>query len=103
MLVAERPGVIELVGRLECERLDALHGPPRDPRQGPGGRQLEEAGDAEVEHRLHAQVPADRSADLPDNPLEDVPAVAHDLAVAVGDDGRPWVVRGHGLRESGEY
>ena len=31
----------------------------------PAGRHLEDAGDAEVEHRLHAEVPADRAAIWP--------------------------------------
>ena len=34
----------------------------------PAGRHLEDAGDAEVGHRLHAQVPAHRAGDLADDP-----------------------------------
>ena len=91
----ERAGVVELVGGLEREGLDALHGALGDPGQGAGRRHLEQAGDAEVEHRLHAEVPADRAADLGDDPLEHLAAVVDDLAVAVGDQRGPRVVGGH--------
>ena len=68
VLVAERAGVVELVGRLEREGLDALERALGDAGQGAGRRHLEDAGDAEVVHRLHAQVPADRAGDLADDP-----------------------------------
>ena len=46
MLVAELPRVVELVGRLEREGLDALEGTLRDAGERAGGRHLEEPGDA---------------------------------------------------------
>ena len=94
VLVAERAGVVELVGGLERERLDALERPLGDPGQGAGRRHLEDPGDAEVGHRLHAEVPAHRVADLGDDPPEHLAAVVDDLAVAVGDQRRARVVGG---------
>ena len=49
VLVGERAGVVELVGRLERERLHALELPLGDPDEGARRRHLEDAGDAEVE------------------------------------------------------
>ena len=46
---AERAGVVELVGRLQGERLDALQRALGDAGQGAGRRHLEDAGDAEVD------------------------------------------------------
>ena len=103
VLLDERAGVVELVGGLQRERLDALHGPPGDAGQGAGGRHLEHPGDAEVEHRLHAEVPADRRADLGDDPLEHLAAVVHDLAVAVGDQRDARVVGRHRAGQAGEH
>ena len=56
-----------------------------DAGEGAGGRHLEDAGDAEVGHGLHAEVPAHRAGDLADDPGEHVAAVVDDLAVVVGD------------------
>ena len=67
VLVAERAGVVELVGRLEREGLDALQRALGDAGEGAGRRHLEDAGDAEVAHRVHAEVPADRAGDLADD------------------------------------
>ena len=68
-------GVVELVGRLEGERLDALEGALGDAGERAGRRHLEDAGDAEVVHRLQAEVPADRAGDLADDPREHLAAV----------------------------
>lgn len=98
VLLDERAGVVQLVRRLEGEGLDALERALRDTGQRARRRHLEDAGDVEVGHRLHAQVPADRRADLLDQALQDLAAVVHDLAVAVRDQARARVVRGDGLR-----
>ncbi len=92
MAGAEVAGVVELVGRLQREGLDPLQRALGDPGQGAGGRHLEHTGDAEVAHRLQAEVPADRVRDLPHDPLQHVRPVVDDLAVAVADHRRAWVV-----------
>ena len=87
--------VVELVGPLERERLDALQRPLGDAGQGAGRRHLEDAGDAEVVEGVHAEVPADRAGDLADDPAQHVEAVVDDLAVPVGDEPGARVVHRH--------
>ena len=72
-------------GVLSANVSTPLSGALGDPGQGAGRRHLEDAGDAEVGHRLHAEVPAHRAGDLGDDPVEHLAAVVDDLAVAVGD------------------
>ena len=50
-----------------------------------GRRHLDDPGDAELGHRLHAQVPAHRVAHLADEPVEHLAAARHHVAVAVGE------------------
>ena len=89
-------------GVLSGERLDALHGALGDAGQRAGGRHLEDAGDAEVDHRLHAEVPAHRAGDLADDAAHHVAAVVDDLAVAVGDHRRARVVGGDRAGQRGQ-
>ena len=58
VLVAELAGVVELVGRLEREGLDALQRALRDAGERAGGRHLQDAGDAEVAHGLAGRGPS---------------------------------------------
>ena len=97
----EGAGVVELVGGLEREGLDALEGALGDAGEGAGGRHLEDAGHAEVRHGLQAEVPADRAGDLADDPGEHVLAVVDDLAVLVGDQRGARVVDRHRAGEAG--
>ena len=102
MAGAERAGVVELVGRLEGEGLHALERALGDAGQRAGGRELQDAGDAEVTHGLQAQVPAHRAGDLADHPGQHVAAVVDDLSVAVGDDRDARVERRHRLGQAFE-
>ena len=55
-------------GVLRAKVSTPLQRPLGDAGQGAGRRHLEDAGDAEVGHRLHAEVPAHRAGDLADDP-----------------------------------
>src|SRR6187399_2249277 len=62
----ELPGGVEVVGCLEGDGLDALHGALGQSHEGARRCKLHEAGDTERRHRLHAPVPTDRIAYLAD-------------------------------------
>ena len=99
VLLAERAGVVELVGSLQRERLDTLQRALGDAGQGAGRRHLEDAGDTEVAHRVQAQVPAHRAGDLADDPAQHLATLVEHVAVAVGDHRDARVVDRHRHRE----
>ncbi|KMP02566.1 hypothetical protein CIRG_10389 [Coccidioides immitis RMSCC 2394] len=102
VLLDERAGVLELVGRLQGEGLDALEGSLGDPGQGAGRRHLQDAGHADVGHGVEAEVPAHRVGDLADDPVQRLGAVVDDLAVLVADQARTRVVGRDALGQPGE-
>ena len=81
---------LEVVGRLDGQGLHSGHGPLGETDEGAGRGELEQARDAEREHRLHAAVPAHGVADLVHEPVEGVGSVGHGGAVGVRQqaDGR---------------
>ncbi len=84
-------------GVLSAKSLHALEVPLGDAGQRAGRRHLEDAGDAQFAHGVHAKVPADRVGDLPHDPVHDLAAGADHPAVAVGDVAHPRVAYGDAL------
>src|SRR5690606_32714882 len=82
---------VEVVRRLDGQQLDAAQGALSQPGERPRRGELDERGDAQVRQRLRAGVPADRGADLGDQPVQVVAAGLHDRTVPVGQQPRPGV------------
>ena len=99
MLLHEFHGLLQLVWSVEREQLYALEVALGDPGQRARRWHLHEAGDAEIGHRRHAQVPAHRRRHLADQPPEHFPAIVHDLPIGVRQQAGPRVVGGDGPRE----
>ena len=102
MLADEVQRVLQLVGSVQGEQLDALEVALGDPGQGAGRRHLQQPGHAEVGHRRQAEVPADRRGDLADQPAQHLAAVVDDLAVGVGEQPGARVVGGDGPGQAGQ-
>jgi hypothetical protein len=75
---------LEVVGRLHCQCGNSRHRALGEADEGAGRGELEHRGDPEVDHGLHAPVPANRAAHLPDEPAQDVGSPRDDLAIGVG-------------------
>ncbi len=102
MPLHEGPGLVQLLGGLEGERLDALQGSLGDAGQGARGRHLQDAGDTQVGHGVQAQVPPDGVGDLAHDAGQHLAAVVDHVAVPVGDHPGARVVGGHRTGQSCE-